>query len=696
MTPLLDNQGQRTGWVSLVQDITERKRAEEELALLKHSIDVYYDGAYWTDADNRLFYVNDAGCKALGYGREELMGKTMEEVIPKASPETLKRVWECLRSQGFFSMETVHRRKDGSEFPVDLVITYVQFAGKEFACGFARDITERKRAEEALRESEQFNREVIASAQEGVVVYDRELRYQTWNRFMEELTGVPASEVLGKLGFDLFPHLREQKVDLMIGRALAGEVVHSPDIPFRVLATGKSGWVSSVFSPHYGASGEIIGVIGINHDITERKRVEAALRDSEERYREFIARSIDAVWRIELDHPIPTNLPEKELVPQILQLGYLAECNDALARQLGFSRAGEIVGKHLSEWIPDSGEGRLATFFSAAKGDFKSRTLTLKIADAAGNPHYMLRTEMPVVRDGMLIRAWGITRDITELRLAEEALKESEERFRSLFENATVGIYRTTPTGQILVANPALVKMLGYKNLEELALRNLEEQGFEPTYPRHVFHERMTLDGEVKGLEAVWTKQDGSVMFVRESARAIRGEGQQILYYDGIVEDITERKLAEERLQESEERFRQLAENVEEVLLLFDPQMNKVFYVSPAYEKVWGRSCESLYASPRSFLAGIHPDDRASHRGQLGTFQSQPGRVGIPRHSPQWNACGGCGTAPSPSAIRRGRWSVSPNSCRTLRNANKWRWPRAKRWKPPKRPIAPKVSFWPI
>ena len=100
------------------------------------------------------------------------------------------------------------------------------------------------------------------------------------------------------------------------------------------------------------------------------------------------------------------------------------------------------------------------------------------------------------------------------------------------------------------------------------------------------------------------------MIFVRESARAIRGEGNQILYYDGIVEDITERKLAEEMLQESEERFRQLAENVEEVLLLFDPQVNKVFYVSPAYEKVWGRSCESLYASPRSFLAGIHPDDR--------------------------------------------------------------------------------------
>ena len=356
----------------LLSDITERKRAEEELALLKHSIDVYYDGAYWTDLDNRLIYVNDAGCKALGYEREELIGKTVNDVIPQASPETLKRVWESLHSQGFFSMETVHRRKNGSEFPVELVITYVQFAGKEFACGIARDITERKRAEKALRESEQFNREVIANAQEGVVVYDREFRYQVWNRFMEELTGVPASETLGKHGFDLFPHLREQSVDLLIRRALAGEVVHAPDMPFQVPATGKSGWVSSVYSPHFGASGEILGVIGIIRDITERKRVEAALRDSEQRYREFIARSIEAVWRIELDHPIPANLPQKELVAQILQLGYVAECNDALARQLGFSRAGEIIGKHLGEWIQDADEERLATFLLGGSRQFSN------------------------------------------------------------------------------------------------------------------------------------------------------------------------------------------------------------------------------------------------------------------------------------------------------------------------------------
>ncbi len=137
----------------IMVDITESKRAEEELVLLKRSIDVHYDGAYWTDTDDRFIYINDAGCKALGYAREELIGKRLLDVNPKASPERMQVVWQSLRSQGFYSSSSVHRRKDGSEFPVEVVVTYVQSGGDEFACGFARDITERQRAEEERQRS---------------------------------------------------------------------------------------------------------------------------------------------------------------------------------------------------------------------------------------------------------------------------------------------------------------------------------------------------------------------------------------------------------------------------------------------------------------------------------------------------------------------------------------------------------------
>ncbi len=137
---------------------------------------------------------------------------------------------------------------------------------------------------------------------------------------------------------------------------------------------------------------------------------------------------------------------------------------------------------------------------------------------------------------------------ITEHNHAEEVLKESEERFRTLFENSTIGIYRTTPDGQILLANPTLLKLLGYSSFEELASRNLTEEGFEPLYDRTLFIDVLKREGKVTGLESAWTRMDGTTLFISESARAINNKEGKIIYYDGIVEDITLRKKVEQEL----------------------------------------------------------------------------------------------------------------------------------------------------
>ena len=116
--------------------------------------------------------------------------------------------------------------------------------------------------------------------------------------------------------------------------------------------------------------------------------------------------------------------------------------------------------------------------------------------------------------------------------LSREVQIESEERFRSLFENATVGIYRTTPDGKILLANPTLIKMLGYSSFEELVMRDLEKEGFEPTYPREEFKRRLEHEGKIINLETAWTKKDGSTIYVLESAKAVTDEKKQIKYYE--------------------------------------------------------------------------------------------------------------------------------------------------------------------
>ena len=134
----------------------------------------------------------------------------------------------------------------------------------------------------------------------------------------------------------------------------------------------------------------------------------------------------------------------------------------------------------------------------------------------------------------------------------EEVLRESEEQYKNLFNNIPIGVYRTTPGGRILMTNRALVKMLGYSSFEELACMNLEDGGnFHPDYPRSRFKELIERQGEVTGLESLWERRDGSFIFVRENARAIRGEDGQVLYYEGTVEDITEQKRTEEELRQS-------------------------------------------------------------------------------------------------------------------------------------------------
>lgn len=154
---------------------------------------------------------------------------------------------------------------------------------------------------------------------------------------------------------------------------------------------------------------------------------------------------------------------------------------------------------------------------------------------------------------------------------AEKELKKSEEKYRTIFQNSMVGIYRTTPDGKILMSNMALVKMLGYNSFEELAKRNLESKEYEPSYKRSKFIEIVERDGYVAGLEGEWNKADGGKVFVREYANAIRDNDGKTIYYDGIIEDVTDRKLARDELKKQTEQLislNKLSEKINQTLFL--------------------------------------------------------------------------------------------------------------------------------
>ncbi len=194
-----------------------------------------------------------------------------------------------------------------------------------------------------------------------------------------------------------------------------------------------------------------------------------------------------------------------------------------------------------------------------------------------------------------------IATDITERKEMEQALKESEERFKNLFGNLTIGLYQTRPDGKILMANPALVKMLGFSSFEELAERNLEESGYEPEYPRETFKEKILKDGEIVGLESAWKRKDGSTLFVRESARIVKDANDNVLYYEGTVEDITKRKLAEEALRENERFLNAIFQSIQDGISVLDTGLT-IKYVNQTMDKWYainkpltGKKCFQVY-----------------------------------------------------------------------------------------------------
>ncbi len=189
--------------LAILRDITGRKKAEDEIRLLKHSIDVHYDGAYWMDTDNRFIYVNDAVCRTLGYERGELIGTSIHDINPGTTPERMKEFWEELRKGGSFVGKSIQRRKDGTKFPVEVVATRVQFGGREFACGFARDITDRTRAEKALRESEANYRAFFETSAVGTIQIGTDKRFLQVNDRYCQITGYSREELLQMTPVDL-------------------------------------------------------------------------------------------------------------------------------------------------------------------------------------------------------------------------------------------------------------------------------------------------------------------------------------------------------------------------------------------------------------------------------------------------------------------------------------------------------------
>ena len=187
-----------------------------------------------------------------------------------------------------------------------------------------------------------------------------------------------------------------------------------------------------------------------------------------------------------------------------------------------------------------------------------------------GSEVWVLATGAPLQdENGEFIGMLAKIIDVTRRKQAERELEEREREYRQLLENLPLGVYRTTPDGAILYANATLVEMLGYGSFEEIAARNLELQ-FDAVYSRAEFKRRLEECDEIKGYEATWKTSGGGTLFIREHARCIRNEDGSVKYYEGTVEDISEKRRAEEALKESEMRYRVFVEQSTEAIWRFE------------------------------------------------------------------------------------------------------------------------------
>ena len=425
-------------------------------------------------------------------------------------------------------------------------------------------LRERQQTEVVLGEVSELNQQVISGAREGIVVYDRELRCQMWNPFMEELTGVSAREMVGSLPFEKLPFLRQLGVEAGLQKALAGDANVSEDVPLTLPDSGRTFWVSGKHTPLRNRSGQVTGVLVTLRDVTERRKAEQALRRSEDRLRQ--ATRASQIGMFEHDHITDTiywSPEQRELfgfgpdevvtIPVYLDHVY-AEDREAMAEAV--RRAHDPAG-----------DGLFDVEHRIARRDGNLRWITTRsqtFFEGEGAARHKVRTV-------------GAMLDITERKQAEAQLRASQARLSGIIHSTMDSIITVDRDQRIVLFNPAAEKMFGStaKEMVGESLERLLPQRFRQAHAHHLdafaqtgaTTRRMGELGSLIGLRA-----NGQEFPVEASISRVSLSGEN--YLTVILRDITEYKRAEDALRHSEENFRLLFEQAPDGIFIADAQGN--------------------------------------------------------------------------------------------------------------------------
>jgi len=523
----------------VIRDLTERHRAEETVRESEQRFRLVADTApvlIWISGTDRLCtYFNKPWLDFTGRSMDSELGNGWAEGV---HPEDMQRCLD-IYTQSFdrrekFRMEYRLRRHDG-EYRWILDVGVPRFAENgSFAgyIGIGVDVTERKQTEEALRESEERDRHLVESANDWVWEVNANVEYTYVGPQCRKILGYEAEEIIGKTPFDLMPPEEARRVAAVFAPIAAERK------PFRALENinrHKDGHLVSLETngaPVINREGEFLGYRGMDRDITERKRAEEALRESEARYEQLAEQSRTTHWEVDLQ-------------------GLFTHVSHVSEASWGY-RPEEVVNRiHFYDLHPEDGRDAFkAAIFAFAERKQPFRDVVHPVETKDGRITWGSLSGIPVLNNDGTLRGYrGSCTDITERKSAEEALRESEEKFRRVVEHIGDALFVDNVEGQIVFANERFLNLFGYsrEELPDIKLEDYVAPEYRATlrdrHDRRVRGEVVPTHFEYEGF-----RRDGKRMWLEVDVVPVTDENGNLIGTQSALREITERKRAEEAL----------------------------------------------------------------------------------------------------------------------------------------------------
>jgi PAS domain S-box-containing protein len=567
--PVSDEAGFIIGAAVITIDATLRKQSEKGLAEreehFRRLAEDIPDFLYRMSIPDGKYEFVSPGCLVVtGYTPEEFFRKPglLYDLIHSSGKDAFGRQLELLingKKTPPLEFQIVHR---SGELRWGYMRTNLvrDTAGHPVAVeGVVTDITDQKKEQITLVETKEKYQTIVESADAGIVLVDAKTHIiADANPRALKMIGAPREKVVGAVC-----HRFICPTDA--GRCPVTDLGENVDESEReiITADGRTIPVLKTVVPAQISGKELL--IESFIDVSEQKKTQDALRQSEERYRAFISNSSEGIFRFASDCKIPVTLPTDEQIALSLEHGYIAECNDAMARMYGFEHAGELTGKKLTTIIDIKKPATLEFMHTFIRNGHHITDYESEENDRLGRTHWFTKTMNGIIQDGYVVNLWGVQRDITDRKKAEITLRRSEEQFRELVNHSIDIIYTIRFSGDITSISPAVLPLLGYQP-DEIIGRNLLEF-FKPESRQRVQEE---IDRKKGGdlsdafYEVEFRAKDDSLIPFEVNMR-VRSDGHESPSIIGIAREISDRKRNEDVLRESEERFRTLLQCVPSV-----------------------------------------------------------------------------------------------------------------------------------